>query len=113
TTVRIGTIDFASPDVTGHAAGNYRTAAQGPGTIDLNAQLSRLGVRDLHRYLPLATEPAVRDWFRTALAGGSAGEVRVKVAGNLADFPYPGGKGGQFTLATKVKDGTLDYARAW
>jgi uncharacterized protein (TIGR02099 family) len=113
TVVRIERLEFASEDTSGRASGQYRTAAQGPGTIDVNAQLSRINIEQVHRYLPIATEAAVRDWLRAALTAGSTGEVRLKLAGSLAEFPYPGGKGGQFTVATKVKDGALDYAHGW
>ena len=113
TVVRIERLEFATQETTGRASGLYRTAAEGPGTIDVNAQLSRISIEQVHRYLPLATEPAVRDWLRSALTAGSTGAVRMKLAGNLAEFPYPDGKGGQFTIATKVTDGALDYAHGW
>jgi len=113
TVVRIDRLEFASEDTTGRASGQYRTAAQGPGTIDVNAQLSRISIAQVHRYLPTATLPAVRDWLRAALTAGTTGEVRMKLAGNLADFPYANRKGGQFTVATKVSAGALDYAHGW
>ena len=113
TLVRIDRLEFASQGTTGRASGQYQTAAQGPGAIDVNAQLSRVGIPQVHRYLPLSTPPAVRDWLRTALTAGTTGEVRMKLAGNLADFPYPNRKGGQFTVVTKVTEGALDYSPGW
>jgi uncharacterized protein (TIGR02099 family) len=63
--------------------------------------------------LPPTLGPAVRQWLDTALTGGTANDVRLRVAGNLADFPFAGGKGGRFTVTTRVKDGGLHYASDW
>ena len=113
TAIEIEKIEFANHDAAGRVAGKYRTVPNGPGEIELNAQLSRADVAQVHRYLPLGVEAAVRDWLRTGLAKGTSPDVKLKLSGNLADFPFPGGKGGQFTVTAKARDVVLDYAQGW
>ena len=113
TAIEIEKIEFANQDAAGRVAGKYRTVPNGPGEIELNAQLSRADVAQVHRYLPLGVEAAVRDWLRTGLAKGTSPDVKLKLSGNLADFPFPGGKGGQFTVKAKARDVVLDYAQGW
>ena len=113
TAIEIEKIEFANHDAAGRVAGKYRTVPNGPGEIELNAQLSRADVAQVHRYLPLGVEAAVRDWLRTGLAKGTSPDVKLRLSGNLADFPFPGGKGGQFTVTAKARDVVLDYAQGW
>ena len=113
TTVRVGRLEFANRDAAGRVSGQYRTSPTGPGEIDLTAQLTRAEADAVHRYLPRAADAAVRDWLRTALAKGTATDVRATVAGNLADFPFVNGKGGEFRVTLKARDVTLAYAAGW
>jgi uncharacterized protein (TIGR02099 family) len=112
TAIEIKRLEFANPDAAGHAAGKLRTLPDGPGEIELNARLTRANVAELHRYLPLGVE-AARDWLRSGLAKGTSPDVKLKLAGNLAEFPFPGGKGGTFTVTAKARDVVLDYAQGW
>jgi uncharacterized protein YhdP len=81
-------IAFANPAMAGSANGTYRSAAGGPGSIDLTAQLTRADARELHRYLPSGLPLAFRGWVRRSLVAGTASEARLKLSGNLADFPF-------------------------
>ena len=113
TTVRLEQLEIANADVAGDVKGTYRTHASGPGEVDIVARASRGDARQIHRYLPRSIDPATRDWLREALVGGTAGETRFKLAGNLADFPFPKGKGGTLVLDTRAKAVTLAYADGW
>jgi uncharacterized protein (TIGR02099 family) len=81
--------------------------------VDGTAQPSRLDATQLHRYVPLAAGAGVREWIRTSLLAGGSSDARLKVSGNLADFPFADGKKGQFTLTAKAQGVTLDYATHW
>ena len=113
TTVAVDKLIFDNADVSGNASGEYGTSAQGPGTINATAQLSRLDARQVYRYVPLASAPAIRNRLRTLLVAGSASDVRVKLVGNLASFPFADGKAGQFQVSVKGQGATLDYADGW
>ena len=55
----------------------------------------------------------VREWLMRAMVKGTSNDVRLMLRGNLADFPYPQGRSGQFVVAIKGRDATLDYADHW
>jgi uncharacterized protein YhdP len=83
------------------------------GAVDGTAQFSRLEATQLHRYVPLGAGAGVREWIRTSLLAGGSTDARLKVSGNLADFPFADGKKGQFTMTAKAQGVTLDYATHW
>ncbi|HET7098332.1 MAG TPA: YhdP family protein [Casimicrobiaceae bacterium] len=113
TAVRIDQFDFANPDATGSATGTYRTTAHGPGEIDITAQVSRVDGRHVYVYLPRVIDDATRRWLRTSLVAGTAADARLKLAGNLTQFPFANGNGGQFLVTAKAKGVTLAYADGW
>ena len=106
-------IRFATPNTSGSASGSWRARAQGPGVLDLKAQLGRAEATHLYKYLPLTLDPLVRDWLRNAIKQGTATDVRIVVAGDLADFPFADSRKGQFLATFKATGVTLDYAQKW
>jgi uncharacterized protein (TIGR02099 family) len=111
--VTLGGLAFANAQIAGTASGSYRTTSQGPGSIELNVQLPHADVRDIYRYVPVTVSATVRDWLRRGLVSGTASDARLRLSGNLADFPFADGKGGQFLVTAKAQDVTLDYAEGW
>jgi uncharacterized protein (TIGR02099 family) len=111
--VTLSGFSFANAQLAGTASGTYQTAPTGPGTIDLNVQLPHADVRDVYRYVPLTVPESVRTWLRRGLASGSASDVRLRLAGDLADFPFADGKKGQFLVTARAQGVTLDYAEHW
>lgn len=114
-TVRISNLSYANEDLAGTAYGNYVYGGQGPGVIDLSAQLARASSRHLAKYLPLASimGPATREWVATSIQGGQSTDVRVRLKGDLRDFPFADASKGQFQVAARVTGGVLDYANGW
>ena len=113
TTVSLDKLTFDNADVSGNASGEYGTSTEGPGTVNGTAALARLDARQAYRYVPLGSATAIRDRLHTLLVAGNASDVRVKVVGNLAEFPFADGKAGQFQVSLKGHDVTLDYADGW
>ena len=111
--IQVEQLALANADAAGVVNGEYRTLAEGPGAVDASAQFSRLEAAQLHRYVPLAAGAGVRDWIRTSVLAGTSNDARLKVSGNLADFPFADGKKGQFTASAKAQGVTLDYATHW
>jgi uncharacterized protein (TIGR02099 family) len=111
--VQVEQLALANADAAGVINGEYRTLADGPGAVDGTAQFSRLEAAQLHRYVPLAAGAGVHEWIRTSFLAGGSSDARVKVSGNLADFPFADGKKGQFTASAKAQGVTLDYATHW
>jgi uncharacterized protein (TIGR02099 family) len=111
--ITIDQLAFANAHAAGSASGSYRTSGDGPGVIDLTAQLTRADVAQVHRYIPLVFAPAVRDWLGRSLVSGNATESRLRLAGNLADFPFADGKKGQFLVTSRGHGMTFDFAEEW
>ncbi len=104
---------FATPHTSGTASGSWRSQPKGPGHIDLKAQLVRADARNLDRYLPLTLSADVRDWLRRSIKQGTASDVRMALAGDLADFPFPDPRRGQFLVTFRAAGVTLEYAASW
>ncbi len=106
-------VKFATPHTAGTVSGSWQSQPQGPGLIELRAQLARADAQNLYRYLPLTLHADVRDWLKSSLKAGRASDVRMVLAGNLADFPFASAKQGQFLVTFKVADAVVDYADGW
>jgi len=113
TQFQIKDLAFANTDLAGTAGGTWRSHPRGPGEVDVKAQLTRANVATTHRYLPISVPAAVRDWVKRALVKGSATDARLTLNGDLAQFPFASGKGGQFVFAAKAQETTLQYSDRW
>jgi len=111
--VELSRLEFANAHAAGHIAGTYKTAAKGPGEVDVTAQLVRGDAAQVYRYLPHAVGEPTREWVQRALTAGEVTDARLKLAGDLARFPFADGKSGQFIVTAKGRGITLDYAAKW
>jgi uncharacterized protein (TIGR02099 family) len=113
--LHIGSLKFANEDLAGSASGSYDFSGDGPGSIDLFAQLERADARGLNRYLP---RPGVmgeitRKWLVDSIQAGKSSDTRLRLRGDLRDFPFADPRQGQFEIAARVHDGVLRYAEGW
>ena len=111
--VAVSDLAFANAQGSGTAAGTWRSLPTGPGAVDLRAQIGRTAAENVPRYLPLKLNESVRDWVRRALGKGTVSDAHLVLKGNLADFPFAQGKGGQFLVTAKAQGASLDYAEGW
>jgi len=113
--VRLIRLSYANEDLAGNASGNYLYSGEGPGVIDLNAQLSRVNGRNLHRYLPLSSimGETSRAWLISAIRGGQSGDTRLRLVGDLREFPFVDPLKGQFQIVAQVREASLEYAQGW
>ncbi|TVT46805.1 MAG: TIGR02099 family protein [Denitromonas halophila] len=103
---------FANADADGEASGYYEPVADGPGVIDLQARLSEADGTSVWRYMPKVVNLDTRQWLRDSITAGRGHDVRLRLQGDLADFPYREG-GGIFLITGKISRAKLDYASAW
>jgi uncharacterized protein (TIGR02099 family) len=113
--VRLANLGYANEDLAGTAYGNYLWSGEGPGSVDLTAQLSRADGKRTARYLPLSSVMGARtrDWVAAAVLAGRASDVRLRLKGDLHDFPFVNPDKGLFQVSAKVTDAVLDYAPGW
>lgn len=104
---------FENADASGSASGRYRPVAGGPGVIDLSARLQRADGAAVWRYMPLVVNQETRDWLRRSIVGGVAPEARLRLRGDLADFPFINGADGQFLVTARIAGARLEYAPGW
>ncbi len=104
---------FANTDLSGSAFGDYQYQSGQRGNIDLTARLGRLDARQVYRYLPVTVNEHTDQWLQTALLGGQARDMSVRLKGDLAHFPFRGGRDGLFEVAARVENGVLQYAPDW
>lgn len=111
--VNLTNASFANDHLAGNAYGRYRTVKDTPGWIDLTASLSRADARHVSPYIPLVVNQDARDWLDRALLAGKSDDARLRLKGNLADFPFADGSRGLFQVKARVSGGLLDYAPGW
>ena len=111
--LNLTSFSLANRHLAGTLFGSYKMERGKPGTIDLTGQFTRGDARQVGRYIPLTIGLSTRDWLNTALLAGQSNDVRLRLKGNLADFPFADGKRGLFEVAGKVTGGTLEYAPGW
>jgi len=113
--VRIAALQFANADVAGGASGTYSYTGEGPGAIDLTAQLQRADAGNLPKYLP---RPEImgqksRDWVERAIRAGQSADIRLRLLGDLRHFPFTDPQLGQFQVVAQVRNGVLAYREGW
>lgn len=114
-TVRVANLAYANEDFAGTASGSYASASEGPGSVDFSAQLLRADGASLPKYLPLATTMGskTRDWLATAIRGGRVTDARLKLQGDLRNFPFAEPGQGLFQVIAQVRGVTLAFAKGW
>src|SRR5574338_36487 len=105
--------EFDNRDASGQASGTYRVTPTGPGVVDLQARLTRADGTAVWRYLPLVVNRETRDWLQHSIVGGTARDARLRLKGDLQNFPFVDGKGGQFQVRARIAGARLDYAEGW
>ncbi|MCD6041518.1 MAG: hypothetical protein K0R40_1121, partial [Burkholderiales bacterium] len=106
---------FANEHLSGNLFGAYTRRGEGPGNLDLSAILNRANASAVERYLPHAQiiGEAPRKWVAAAVVAGEASDVRVRLSGDLRDFPFTDPATGEFRITARVDKGVLDYADGW
>lgn len=115
--VQLPRLQFSNADAQGELALKWQTSdparsnsrSRFPGVLQMQGKLSRANAVQVHRYLPLAMEPAARQYVRDAVQAGSATDVRFKVSGDLWDVPFDDAHPGDFLIAAQIQGATLAY----
>lgn len=114
--LRSASLSIANEDLSGNVHGSYVYTGDGPGAIDLWAQLNRADARQLAKYLPhgaMMGGEKTREWLVRAIVAGRSSDARLRLRGDLRDFPFTDPTRGQFNVTARIEDGVLDYAAGW
>ncbi len=114
--LRIESLTFSNAHLSGNAHGTYQAMPGAPGTIDLSAQFNRADAIQLARYLPhghLMGGEKTREWLVAGVLAGQSSDVRVRIRGDLREFPFVDPGRGQFSVAARFERGVLQYAEGW
>lgn len=113
-------MDFVQEGLSGSFSGKHvmslnDSPGKPHGNIDIIGRLNGLELQKIGRYLPLQTPESLREWLAGALVGGTAHDVKLKLKGDLAYFPFHGlhpadRNKGEFAVAGRIEDGKLNYA---
>lgn len=82
------------------------------GTIDLVGRVEQADVGAVARFMPLAVGEHARRWLDDGLVAGRLEAVDVRLAGDLADFPFEDAppEAATFHVAGQVRQGRIDIA---
>lgn len=105
-------IAVANADFAGSLSGSYELKPGSPGVIDLSAQFPRADARNGWRYIPRLNARA-RQYLDESIVSGRVSDVRVKLKGDLARFPFVDPKDGSFQVAGKFTGVDCIYAEGW
>ena len=86
--------------------------APGPGVLDVQGLFSRVELARVQRYLPAVMFKQTREYLRDAVLAGTASAVKLKLKGDLKDFPFAQSRQGEFRVAGTVANATYAYVPA-
>ena len=116
--VEVDKLEFAQGNLRGNLSGRHLLPLgqhHGPGVADITGTLDGFQIAQVGRFLPLATPPHLRDWLSAALQGGTLNDVRLRLRGDLAEFPFRADNAaararGEFRVAGRLHNAVLEYA---
>ena len=106
------TLSFANSDIAGTLFGGFARGQGGAGVIDLTGNFFRADGRAVYRYVPLLPARVV-EYLKASIQGGHSSDVRLRLKGELAKFPFDEPGSGIFQIVAKVTDADFRYAEGW
>ena len=113
-TINVSNIAVANKDMAGNLYGSYQTKAGTKGVLDLTGKLTRGDIRSAARYTPLiALHREGNDWLNGALLAGHTEDFRIRIKGNLSDFPQDGTKNVILKIGAHARDAVVEIGKDW
>jgi uncharacterized protein (TIGR02099 family) len=112
--IKVDNIAVVNDDLAGNLYGSYQTQANTKGVLDFTASLTRGDIRRAARYTPLvALERKGNDWLNGALQAGHTQDLRIRIKGNLSDFPPGSNKNVLFEIGGNAQGVVLEFDKNW
>ena len=113
TEIRIDDSSFSNREIAGSVQGRYTArGAKSSDLVDLVGHVTRAEAKTAFRYIPLLPDE-VRDYLKESITAGQVADGRLLLKGDLAHFPFSGGKSGVFLLTARLADAVFEFAQAW
>ena len=110
--VKVEELAASSPALAATGSGTYRRSGDGAQAVDIALRASRMDGRAVRGLIP-ALRPDTGEWLKRAIVAAPLTDVRVRLRGDLDDFPYDDPKKGEMRASARVTDGVLEYAPGW
>lgn len=110
--IKFSNISFANKHVSGGIHGSYRTERDGLGEIDLAGHLMHADALYVGQYLLMGNKFS-HEWIEKLIVAGELNDVRLRLKGSLAEFPFNNNKRGIFQISMKASGVVLDYIPGW
>ena len=112
--IKVDNVAVANDDLAGNLYGSYQTKADTLGVLDLTVSLTRGDVRRAARYTPLvALDKEDNDWLNGAMLAGHTEDFRVRVKGNLSDFPLDGTEDALLEIGGHARGVVGEFDKDW
>jgi uncharacterized protein (TIGR02099 family) len=112
--IKLSNAELSNADLAGTIYGSYQFEPDGPGSVDATVDMTRVAVGRTGLYTPVpAVNKVTRDWLQAALQGGQADKFRVRLLGDLRDFPFVGNERGIFRLEARAKGVEMEFVKGW
>ena len=107
-----GKAKLDNEDMQGQVQAQWQALADGPGLLDLQAQISKVQANRVYRYLPVGLDADVRRYVQDSIRSGTVNNLQVRIKGDLAKVPMPQAKDGEFRFAARLQDVDMTYVPA-
>ena len=112
--IKLDNVAVSNDDLAGNLYGGFHTKTGTLGVLDLTISLTRGDLRRAARYTPLvALDKKDNDWLNAAMLSGHTEDFRLRIKGNLSDFPLDGKKDGLFEVSAHGEDVAVAFAEGW
>lgn len=110
--VAFNNLSITNRDFSGTLFGTYSSREGGPGVIDVTGHFSRADGRRVYRYVPRLQAP-VLEYLEAAIRAGQSNDVRLRLKGDLARFPFENPSVGIFQIVARVENAEFRFAEGW
>jgi uncharacterized protein (TIGR02099 family) len=117
--LHLESFSFVQGKLSGTLAGQHLMpltpgAGHGLGVADLAGTLDGFQIDTIDRYLPLQAPPHLRAWLVGALEGGTVRDAKLRLRGDLSQFPFRADNAierarADFHVAGRIENGKLNY----
>lgn len=90
----------------------WKRQGAGSGELDAQGQITQADGSRVHRYLPLTVPENTRRYLQEALPQGQLSDLRFKVKGPLARFPFRQAGEGEFQVNARLRNARYQYVPA-